>query len=128
MSPRLKAEVRATPLQKARQNIELKMRLEADLAAVKEELEAAVIENNGEPVYVPEVEVLDKETGAITIEPRVIGLKSMPGRETLQKDKLVSGGVSMQQIKDATKFGDSYTQLDVRKPSKEFLKERGEAA
>lgn len=99
--------VSLTIAQRAELLVTQKLEAEKSLAEAKEGLEALVIENDGEPIIAGENKVT---------------LSSMPGRATLTKEKLVECGVATDIIEKATRRGDDYMVLNVRKASKADLK------
>jgi hypothetical protein len=106
----LTVEPLPTLTQRAEQLLALKTDLEAALEQAKSDLKELVVENGGDPIIVG-----DKR----------VSLDIMPGRQTLDKQKLVEQGVTTDIILAATKRGDDYTQLSVRKSSKADLAKAG---
>lgn len=92
-----------TIAQRAEVAIKTKVEAEAALAGAKADLEALVIENNGEPIIAGDNKV---------------SLSVMPGRVTLSKEKLVAAGVPTDLIALGSTTGAEYQVLNVRRASK----------
>lgn len=81
------------------------------LAAMKDEIEQQLKDTNND---------IKNEMIRLGIDEYVVGdqklvLSVRPGRRTLDRAELIARGVPVATIEAATKAGDDFTQLDVRK-------------
>jgi hypothetical protein len=92
-------------------NLETRVENRQRLTAMKKEIEKQLEDENN---------AIKNEMVALGLDELQVGehklvLSTRDGRSTLDKTELMSLGVSAEQIQKATKTGDPYLQLDVKK-------------